>query len=107
MKKTLIYLLASFFILLSHNISSSQTRTPAELLQSFKPRGILLNQFLQTCQQNNISLLKVEDRMGNKSKKTRFTTYNASLIYLTSRGRRQLHYQYKFKDDTLMAVKSY
>jgi len=79
----------------------------AELLQSFRTRGILMLDFVQVCKDNDISLLMVNERMGNRSKMTRFTTYKTSLIYVSKYGRKRLTYVYTFKDDTLMTIKSY
>jgi hypothetical protein len=76
----------------------------AEILQSFQTRGILLNDFVQTCKDNDISLLKVSEKMGNRSKMTRFTTYKSSVIYVSKTGRKRLTYTYTFRDDTLMTI---
>jgi hypothetical protein len=90
-------------------ISQSQSFNPAQILQSFKPRDTksLLPNFIRTCEDNRISLLLVVDKMGNKSKKTRFTTYQSQLIYQHRWGTRKLTYNFYFKDDTLMNVQSY
>jgi hypothetical protein len=90
-------------------IVSPQTNkvNKAEILQSFKTRGILMDDFVKTCNDNGISLLLVNERMGNRSKMTRFTTYKASLIYVSKYGKKRLTYVYTFKDDTLMTLKSY
>jgi hypothetical protein len=79
----------------------------AELLQSFKTRGILMDDFVKTCKDNDINILMVNEKMGNRSKMTRFTTYKASLIYVSKYGKKRLTYLYTFKDDTLMTIRSY
>ena len=105
-KRTSIIILFLFtFISL---VSPQATKVnKAEILQSFKTRGIFLDDFVQTCKDNDISLLKVSEKMGNRSKMTRFTTYKASLIYVSKYGKKRLTYLYSFKDDTLMTIKSY
>jgi hypothetical protein len=99
----------TLFIFVFISFVSPQTTkvNKAELLQSFKTRGILMDDFVQTCKDNGISLLMVHEKMGNRSKMTRFTTYKASLIYVSKTGRKRLTYLYGFKDDTLMTIKSY
>jgi hypothetical protein len=105
--KVLIFIIILVFS--TEVISQVQSSNPADFLQSFKPRDTksLLPNFLQSCKANRISLLLVNDKMGNKSKKTRFTTYQSQLIYLYSWGKRKLTYNFYFKDDTLMNVQSY
>ena len=105
-RRTSIITLFLFFFM---TIVSPQTNkvNKAEILQSFKTRGILMNDFVQTCENNGISLLMVNETMGNRSKMTRFTTYKTSLIYVSKYGKKRLTYLYTFKDDTLMTIKSY
>ena len=85
----------------------SQAPNPAEILQSFTPRRTLLKQFLDKCQGGKISLLVLEDRMGNKSKMTKFTTYQSTIIYLTNTCKKKVTYQFYFKNDTLEKVRSF
>jgi hypothetical protein len=100
----IILLLLIFMTLVSQQTNKLNK---AELLQSFRTRGILMLDFVQVCKDNDISLLMVNERMGNRSKMTRFTTYKTSLIYVSKYGRKRLNYVYTFKDDTLMTIKSY
>ena len=95
------------FIFISFVSPQANRVNKAEILQSFKTRGILMDDFVQTCKDNDISLLMVGEKMGNRSKMTRFTTYKASLIYVSKYGKKRLTYVYSFKDDTLMTIKSY
>ena len=101
-----IIILFLFFFM---TLVSPQTNkvNKAELLQSFKTRGILMDDFVQVCKDNDISLLMVNEKMGNRSKMTRFTTYKTSLIYVSKFGKKRLTYLYTFKDDTLMTIKTY
>jgi len=107
MKKILIKSLIFFIFFNIFCISQVKNENIAEILQSFRPRGILLNNFLKKCEENKISLLLIEDKMGNKSKMTRFTTYKTSIIYISRYGKKRLTYLFNFKDDTLFSVKTY
>ncbi len=88
-------------------VSQTKQDNKVEVLQSFRPRSVLLNNFLQKCEENKINLLLVDDKMGNRSKMTRFTTYKTSIIYISRKGKKRLTYIFNFKDDTLFTVKSY
>ncbi|HEY9189128.1 MAG TPA: hypothetical protein VIR55_14640 [Ignavibacteria bacterium] len=107
MKKILIKSLIFFIFFNIFCISQVKNENIAEILQSFRPRVILLNNFLKKCEENKISLLLIEDKMGNKSKMTRFTTYKTSIIYISRYGKKRLTYLFNFKDDTLFTVKTY
>lgn len=107
MKIILLRLSLMTFFLYLFGFSQVKNETITDVLQSFKPRGILLNDFLKKCDEKKISLLLIEDKMGNKSKMTRFTTYKTSVIYISRYGKKRLNYLFSFKDDTLFSVKSY
>jgi len=107
MKRQIVIGLIILLVTILAAVSQTKTTSKAEVLQSFRPRSILIKQFLEKCEENNINLLLLEDKMGNKSKMTRFTAYKTSLIYISRYGKKRLTYIFNFKDDTLFTVKSY
>jgi hypothetical protein len=107
MKRRTFFSFALIVLFLIVGISQTKKESKSDILQSFRPRGVLLNEFIKKCGENRINLLLVEDKMANRSKMTRFTTYKTSLIYISRFGKKRLTYLFNFKDDTLFTVKSY
>jgi hypothetical protein len=107
MKRRTYLCLALIILFLFAGISQTKNESKSDILQSFRPRSILIKDFLKTCEDNKINVLLLDDKMGNKSKMTRFTTYKASVIYVGAYGRKRITFLYNFKDDTLFTVKSY
>lgn len=107
MNRRIIISLIIIFLALIAGASQTKKESKVDILQSFRPRSILLNDFISKCEENKINLLLLEDKMGNKSKMTRFTTYKTSIIYISRYGKKRLTYLFNFKDDTLFTVRSY
>ena len=107
MKRRILFSITLVIMFLIIGISQTKEMSKVEVLQSFRPRGILLNEFLKKCNDSKINLLLLDDKMGNRSKMTRFTTYKTSIIYVSRYGKKRLTYLFNFKDDTLFTVKSY
>ena len=102
------FLSIAFIILfLLVGISQTKNESKSDVLQSFRPRSILIKDFLKKCEESKINLLLVDDKMANRSKMTRFTVYKTSLIYVSRSGKKRLTYLFNFKDDTLFTVRSY